>query len=132
MNNNLILRKCNHCGALIEVVKDCHCEDCGIMCCNEPMQEVTINDKEASFEKHIPHYNIKDGQIIVTINHVMEEDHYIEMIEIKNENETFIKKLKPNEAPTITYPYKGTTTIYSYCNKHGLWKIEIEKEGKNG
>lgn len=126
MNKDLILKKCKKCGSLIEVLKDCNCDDCGISCCNEPMQEVIINDKEASFEKHIPNYEIKDGQIIIKINHVMDSDHYIEMIMIKTETETYTKMLKPTDQPEITYPLEGKATIYSYCNKHGLWKIEVE------
>ncbi len=126
MNKNLILKKCAKCGSLIEVLKDCNCKDCGIMCCNEPMQEVTINDKKASFEKHIPNYEIKNGKITITVNHVMESDHYIEMIMLKTEHETYTKILTPSEKPEITYPVEGPATIYSYCNKHGLWKIEVK------
>lgn len=33
-------RKCLKCGALVEVIKDCTCENCGIMCCGEKMVEV--------------------------------------------------------------------------------------------
>lgn len=126
MNQELILKKCIKCGSLIEVLKTCNCNDCGIMCCNEPMQDVTINDKDASFEKHIPNYEIKDGNITIKVNHVMDSDHYIEMIMLKTKNETYIKTLKPNEVPEITYPLKESATIYSYCNKHGLWKVEVK------
>lgn len=126
MKNELILKKCNQCGALIEIIKDCQCEECGILCCKEPMKEVTVNDKEASFEKHMPTYEIKEDQITIKVNHVMEEEHYIEMIMLKTETETYTKVLKPNEIPEITYPLKGKATIYSYCNKHGLWKLEVK------
>ena len=65
MNQEIILKKCNQCGALIQVLKSCDCKDCGIMCCNESMEEVTLNDQEASFEKHIPNYEIKDNNLII-------------------------------------------------------------------
>lgn len=126
MNQELILKKCLKCGSLIEVLKNCNCNDCEIICCKEPMQDVTINDKDASFEKHIPNYEIKDGIISIKVNHVMERDHYIEMIMLKTKNETYIKTLKPNEVPEISYQLEGPATIYSYCNKHGLWKTEVK------
>lgn len=132
MNQEIILKKCNQCGALIQVLKDCDCKDCGIMCCNEPMEEVTLNDQEASFEKHIPNYQIKDNNLMIKVNHVMDPDHYIEMIIVKTDTETYIKNLKPEETPELTYPLNGVTTIYSYCNKHGLWKTEVKKGDKNG
>ena len=33
-------KQCLKCGALVEVIKDCTCKDCGIRCCGEPMVEV--------------------------------------------------------------------------------------------
>lgn len=127
MNNNLILKRCNKCGALIEVLKDCQCKDCGIMCCNEKMQEVTLNNEEASFEKHIPHYELKDDELIININHVMEPDHYIEWISVQTEQESYRRYFKPNETPTIKFKITSPAVIYSYCNKHGLWKNEVKE-----
>ena len=37
MKNELIIKKCQKCGALIEVINDCNCKDCGIICCEKPM-----------------------------------------------------------------------------------------------
>lgn len=126
MNQKLILKKCLKCNALVEVIEDCHCKDCGITCCGEKMQEITINDKDASFEKHIPTYEKEGDKLIIKINHVMEEEHYIEWISIRTEKESYTKKLKPNDIPELIYNITGPATIYSYCNKHGLWKIEVE------
>ena len=72
----LMLKKCNSCGAIVKVLEECHCP-CDIMCCEEKMQEIKANSVDASFEKHVPSYEISDGKIKVTVNHVMEEDHYL-------------------------------------------------------
>lgn len=128
MSNNLILKKCSKCGAIIEEIKKCDCQDCRIMCCNEKMQELTINDQEASFEKHIPNYEIKNDNIIIKVNHVMDDDHYIEWISIRTEKEIYTKKFNPHENPELIFKLQKNAVIYSYCNKHGLWKQEI-KEG---
>ena len=37
MKNELIIKKCQKCGALVEVINDCNCGDCRITCCGEPM-----------------------------------------------------------------------------------------------
>ena len=34
----LILKKCMKCNALVKVLEDCSCDDCGIICCGEPMK----------------------------------------------------------------------------------------------
>ena len=33
MKNELIIKKCLKCGALVEVINDCNCNECGITCC---------------------------------------------------------------------------------------------------
>lgn len=122
----LILKECKKCHALVKVLEDCTCEDCGLMCCNEKMAVVKPNTMDASFEKHIPTYEIKDNEMIVTVNHVMEEDHYIEWILVKMEKKNIEVLLEPTETPTITVPYEKGALLYAYCNKHGLWRTEVK------
>ncbi len=43
---NLIIRKCKRCGATVQVIKDCSCENCGIKCCNEVMSTVNLQEVE--------------------------------------------------------------------------------------
>ena len=50
MKNELIIKKCQKCGALVEVINDCNCWDCGITCCGEPMVKLISNSVDASFE----------------------------------------------------------------------------------
>ncbi len=125
MNKDLKLKKCPSCGAIVAVLKDCNCP-CGITCCEKEMVDIIINDQEASFEKHMPTYEKKDGKITIKVNHVMDEDHYIEWIGLKTENEMRIKYLNPNDIPEITWDLTENATIYSYCNKHGLWKENVQ------
>lgn len=122
----LHLKKCSKCGALVKVLVDCDCDDCGLTCCGERMQTVKPNSVDASFEKHLPTYEKKDNNIIITVNHVMDEDHYIEWILVKMSNEDHELLLKPGATPEMIVPYEKGTLIYSYCNKHGLWKNEVK------
>lgn len=126
MKKELIFKKCNKCGALIEVLKDCHCNGCGIICCKEPMNEVKSNSTDAAFEKHIPIYERKDGKLIVKVNHVMEEEHFIEWICLCTENKEERVFLTPMKEAIATFNDVREGTLYAYCNKHGLWEEEVK------
>ena len=78
----LNIKKCKKCGAIVKVLEDCHCDNCGIQCCGEQMELLKPNSVDAAFEKHVPTYEVKDGKIFVRVNHVMEENHYIQWISI--------------------------------------------------
>lgn len=120
----LILKRCNRCGALIKVINDCNCNNCGIICCDEKMQEIVPNSVDASYEKHIPSYELKDDKIIVKVNHVMDDDHFIEWICFINDKTEEYVYFKSGEKATAVFE-KSKGILYSYCNKHGLWKKEI-------
>ena len=51
-----MLKRCNKCGALLKVFKDCNCDNCGITCCGEQLENIKPNSVDASFEKHVPEY----------------------------------------------------------------------------
>ena len=120
----LIIKRCNKCGALIKVINDCNCNNCGIICCDEKMQEIVPNSVDASYEKHIPSYELKEDKIIVKVNHVMDDDHFIEWICFVNDKTEEYVYFKSGEEATAEFK-KSKGILYSYCNKHGLWKKEI-------
>ena len=121
----LVIKKCTKCGAMVQVLEECNCP-CGIMCCGEEMKALVPNSADAAVEKHVPTYEISEGKIFVTVNHVMEEDHYIEWIAFVYDNKTVFKYLKPGKEAKAHCKYKKGMTVYSYCNKHGLWKKDVE------
>ena len=122
----LIIKKCLKCGAAVEVLHDCTCDNCGIKCCGEEMKTFKENTEEASFEKHMPVYEVIDDEIVVTVPHVMEEDHYIEWIALEDEMTSQKQMLVIGKEATAKFPYKKGSKVYSYCNKHGLWSVEVE------
>ncbi len=127
MKNELIIKKCLKCGAIVKVIEDCYCEDCGIMCCNEQMQMIKANSVDAAIEKHIPTYVVEEDKVKVRVNHVMEEDHYIEWICLKTKEKEEYVYLQPNEDAVAIFDNVKSGILYAYCNKHGLWKVDIEK-----
>ena len=125
MNNTLIIKKCNSCNAMVKVLKDCTCGNCGIKCCGEPMVELIPNSVEASFEKHVPTFEVSGSEIFVKVNHPMEKEHFIEWISMVHENKEITIKLYPEQNAEAIFPYLPNSTIYAYCNKHGLWKKDV-------
>lgn len=120
--------KCDKCGTLIEVFRDCTCDDCGIICCGERMVELVPGTSDGAREKHVPVY-VKEGNIInVTvgdIEHPMTSEHYIEWIELKTKYGKQRKTLKPESDPKATFVLvegDELESVYAYCNLHGLWK----------
>ena len=119
------IRKCYKCGALVKVFHDCPSDECGIICCNEKMSLLKANTADAAAEKHVPEYEIVGDKIIARVNHVMEEDHYIEWIAYSYDHKEIFAYLKPGEKAEVEFEYVKGAVIYSYCNKHGLWSKEI-------
>ena len=121
-----MIKKCLKCGAMVEVIDDCTCENCGIRCCNEPMVEVKPNSVECAVEKHLPVYEKVGEYIVVMVPHVMEEEHYIKYISLESEKINAKKMFKAGEIAKAVFPYVKGSVISAYCNKHGLWSITIE------
>lgn len=126
MINKFKIKKCTKCGAIIKVIEDCRCNNCGFKCCGENMEEIIPNSVDAAKEKHIPTYVINDDKIIVNVNHVMDEEHYIEWIAIISNNEEYVKYFNPQEVASVEFKYIPGSKLYSYCNKHGLWVEEVK------
>ena len=125
MSKEFIVKKCDMCGAVIKVINDCKCA-CGFECCGEKMRSLEPNSVDAAVEKHVPTYEVKDGKIFVKVNHVMEEEHYIEWITIFYGDKEVTKYFKPGDEPAMHCKYVPGSVIYAYCNKHSLWKKEVE------
>ena len=72
----------------------------------------------------------KDGNEIIVrvgeVEHPMVEEHYIMWIAQVSDNQTTRIRLEPNQKPEVRFKYIPNSTIYAYCNKHGLWKTEVE------
>lgn len=122
----LVIKRCLDCGATVKIIEDCHCSDCGITCCGKPMKELKANKSDGAVEKHKPTYTVDSGKLIVNVNHIMDEEHYIEWICLLTEEKEEYVYLKPGDETKATFDKVASGKIYSYCNKHGLWVEEIK------
>lgn len=117
--------RCKHCGQIVAIVKG---TGVPVICCGEPMQEIKAGEMDASVEKHVPVFEVKDDKVYVTIgsvNHPMEEAHYIEWVALKTKFGNQRKALKPGDEPKVVFPLlpgDEVEAVLAYCNLHGLWK----------
>ena len=124
MMKELKLKKCNSCGALIKVIDDCNCAY-GINCCDTKMVDIIPNNIDASFERHVPTYEVKNDKLIVKVDHVMEKEHYIEWICFVTDTKEYVVYFKPGDVAETIFPNeKGM--LYAYCNKHSLWNNQVK------
>lgn len=123
MSNEVVLKRCNKCGKVVKVMKD---SACPTMCCGEEMVEVIPNSVDAAVEKHVPQFEVREDRVYVQVNHVMEDDHYIEWISVVSEERECIRYFKPGENAETHFKYIPGSTLYAYCNKHGLWKADVK------
>jgi len=103
--------KCEVCGNVVEIL---HTGVGELVCCNQPMKLKEENTIEAAQEKHIP--IIEGNKVKVgSVEHPMEEEHYIEWIEATSDSglEPCKKFLKPGDKPEVEFPFpvKNRTSL---------------------
>ena len=126
MKQNVKFYKCPICGNIVGLI-DGNIQT--VRCCGREMEEMIANSVDASVEKHVPVYEKVEDELVVRVGdveHPMEKDHYIMWIAQVTENKTTRVRLYPEQATETRFPYIPGSTIYAYCNKHGLWKTVVE------
>lgn len=115
--------RCNVCGNITEVL---HAEDGELVCCGQPMELLQEKTTDAGLEKHVPVIESTDSGTKVKVGdipHPMEENHYIEWIEVITDGDGCRKFLKPGDKPEAEFAIRAQETIArEYCSLHGLWK----------
>ncbi len=122
MTNQKEIYKCEICGNIVEVL---HSGKGELVCCEQPMKLQKEHSEGEYAEKHAPIIEKNEQGIKVkigSIEHSMEENHYIEWVEISTEKGSSKKFLKPNQKPEAVFPVKTEIKkARMYCNIHGLW-----------
>lgn len=125
MPKQLEVYKCELCGNIVEVL---HSGAAPLVCCNQNMTLMTENTVDAAQEKHVPVIEVGADSITVKVGsvaHPMQDEHYIEWIELLADGKAYRQFLKPGEAPEATFPITAKdVTAREYCNLHGHWSAE--------
>lgn len=115
--------KCSVCGNIVEIV---HPAAGRLVCCGEQMHLLNEKTKDVGMEKHVPVADKDSGKVNIKVGsvpHPMEEEHYIEWIEVITDNRVRKKYLEPGNQPEAVFcaSPSGNMKIRAYCSVHGLW-----------
>lgn len=119
--------RCTHCGNLVGMIQNAGVP---IICCGEPMQELTANTTDGAAEKHLPIVSVNGDTVLVSVGaakHPMQQEHQINWIYLQTEHGGQRKSLRPAEVPEAKFRLVGDRPIaaFAYCNLHGLWKTDL-------
>ncbi len=117
--------RCNICGNIVEVL---YAGGGQLVCCGENMNLLEAKTEDQGLEKHMPVIEKKDGKVKVSVGsvlHPMEDEHYIEWIELKVDGKVYKQFLKPGDKPVAEFAVEGENlSAREYCNIHGLWQVK--------
>lgn len=121
---------CERCKNLVEVVYE---TPVPLMCCGQKMTELVPNTVDAATEKHVPEVTVEGNVVkaqVGSVEHPMEDKHYIMFILLETDQGVRRKDLKPGEKPVAEFALlegEKPVAVYEYCNLHGLWKKNYKK-----
>lgn len=123
MNQTKQICKCNICGNVVELL---HAGAGQLVCCGQPMEKMSEKEFDEGTEKHLPVIERSGNIIKATIGrilHPMEEEHFIEWIEVTVGSVSYRKFLKPGQLPEMKIETSdlGEVVARAYCNVHGVW-----------
>lgn len=123
MTKKLEIYKCMACGNMVEVIDT---GDGELVCCGQAMNNLVAKTDDQGKEKHVPVIEKADGQITVkvgSVTHPMEDDHYIQWIELLADGKSYRQFLSPGDAPEAVFNVEADQlTAREHCSIHGLWK----------
>ena len=122
-----VIAKCNVCGQMVEVINAGAGE---LVCCGEPMQELTGLTTDGSAEKHLPVAERVEGGVRIKIGsdpHPMKPEHWIDWVEVVTADNVWRRELAPGDGPEAFFPLDmaDLRMVRIHCNLHGLWKLEL-------
>ena len=123
MRKRFEVYKCDVCGNIVQVL---HGGVGSMICCSKPMKLLDELTEEQGKEKHVPVIEKIDGGVKVkvgSIPHPMEENHYIEWIEVIAGDKIWRKHLNPDDKPEAEFKIQSETLkAREFCTVHGQWR----------
>ncbi|NLP44653.1 MAG: desulfoferrodoxin [Peptococcaceae bacterium] len=121
------LYKCQICGNVVEIV---HPGAPALVCCGQPMEKLIVKTEDKGQEKHVPVIEATEDGVLVkvgSVEHPMEEKHYIKFIEILTDSQVLRAELNIDQKPEAFFQVKPEKVLAAreYCNLHGLWQKDM-------
>jgi superoxide reductase len=124
------IMKCHLCGKLAVIIRE---GGRRTICCDQLMKKLIEHGGEPEPAVHVPIIEKTGKGIRVEVGGLedpMEDDHYIEWIEVSRGNLLQVRTLGPGDSPAAEFP--GTDTHVKarvYCEDHGVWSNRPAKPG---
>ncbi|HNX90927.1 MAG TPA: desulfoferrodoxin [Candidatus Omnitrophota bacterium] len=124
MTNLRDIYKCTLCGHVVEVAKE---GAPTLVCCGKQMVKLEAKTADTGKEKHVPVVSdIANGVRVVvgSVEHPMEEKHYIKFIEVLTADKVLRAELKAGMKPAAEFLVNKNDIVgvREYCTVHDLWK----------
>ncbi|MFC1570273.1 desulfoferrodoxin [Candidatus Omnitrophota bacterium] len=127
--------RCNVCGNVVEILNEGAPD---LHCCGQPMEKLEAKTADEGLEKHVP--VVEETKItcgcgcgdecdgirvkVGSVEHPMEEKHYIKLIEVLTADRVLKAELKPGDKPEAEFCIKkdDVQEVREFCTVHMLWK----------
>lgn len=93
-----------------------------ISCCGITLPPAEAEDAD---EEHAISIETVEDEYYVSVDHSMEKDHYISFLAAVSYQGVRFVKLYPEGGAEARFKMDGIKTIYAYCNRHGLYRVEL-------
>ena len=111
---------CPVCGNVIQATGEAVMICCGITL---PPLEAEIPDSE-----HLISIEVVEDEYYVNVDHPMTKTHYISFLAAVSDQRIQLEKLYPEWASGTRFKIDGVQRIYAYCNRHGLFVLDLRKK----
>ena len=117
------LYRCEICGNVVEVA---HEGAPALVCCGQPMSKLDAKSADEGKEKHVPVIEEAESGVSVkvgSIDHPMEDNHYIKFIEVLTKDKVLRAELNPDDTPQADFcvSRSDVSEVREFCTVHGLW-----------
>ena len=108
---------CPVCGNVISATGEAVISCCGVT--------LPVCEAEEADETHTIRVEAVEDEYYVTLSHEMTKEHYISFIAAVTDNGISLTKIYPEQNAEARFKINRTHAIYAYCNKHGLFKVNL-------
>lgn len=126
----------DNCSANVKKLKFYVCPICGNIitsfgegdfnCCGVKLPVLTVEeDSPEESPEHIINVEKIEHDCFVHMEHPMTKQHYISFMAYVTSDRYTLVKLYPEQNAECRFMSRGHGIIYAYCNRHGLFKLNV-------
>lgn len=114
----MIIKKCLKCGALVEVLDDCNCANCGIKCCNQQM-EIMEPQHNSQIQNDFVIENTNTEFIIS-----QKRENGFEWVIFETNDIIGKKRISPQKK--VVFPKLNNSCLYVYNSNGDIYQLSIK------